>query len=187
MKKFDLEKLNTAITYTERIADGCNPLNNVPLEDNDILNNPNLIRCMYFIKEVLEEVRSNNGLVGGKREKSASIPFPTEILDEFTYKEDLSITYVLRQIYEPIAELNVKKISAAKITAALKEEGYLLEENNPETGKNRKVPSKKGEELGIYLEEREYNGRMYQSVVYNRKAQEYIVTMLKRMLEGAGI
>lgn len=55
MEKADLTKLSVAITYVERMADGCNPVNNVPLEEDDVLNNPNIIRCMYFIKEVSKE------------------------------------------------------------------------------------------------------------------------------------
>lgn len=183
MKKFDSIKIDTAIKYVERIAEGCNPVNNNPLEDNDVLNNPNIIRCMYFIKDVLEEVQRNDGIVGGKGMTAETVPFPTEILDEFEYKEDQSITHVLNQIFEPVAELNVKKISVMKIVALLKEEGFLLEETNPETGKTMKVPSIKGKELGIYMVEREYNGRTYQSVTYNKNAQEYIVARIKRLME----
>ena len=183
MKQFDQTKLDVAIKYVERLADGCNPVNNVPLENEDILNNPNIIRCMYFIKDVLEEVRRNGGVIGGKAGKASALPFPIEVLDEFTYTEDKSITHVLNQIYEPIADMNVKKVSVTKVTAALKEEGYLLDEPNPETGKTRKIPSAKGKQLGIYLVEREYNGRMYESVTYNKNAQEYVVGLIKKLAE----
>lgn len=183
MKQFDQSKLDIAIKYVERIAYGCNPVNNIPLENDDILNNPNIIRCMYFIKDVLEEVRSNDGMIGGKTGKEPALPFPLEILDRFSYVEDKSITHVLNQIYEPIAELNVKKVSVTKVTATLKKEGYLLDESNPETGKTRKVPSTKGRELGIYMVEREYNGRVYQSVTYNQNAQEYVVRLIRKLAE----
>lgn len=183
MKQFDQAKLDIAIKYVERIVDGCNPGNNVPLENDDILNNPNIMRCMYFIKDVLKEVRSNGGIIGGKNGKEPALPFPIDVLDNFTYAEDKSITHVLNQIYEPMSDLNVKKISVTKVTAALKEEGYLLDEPNLETGKTRKVPSEKGRELGIYLIEREYNGRMYQSVTYNKNAQEYVVELIRKLAE----
>ena len=98
-------------------------MNNVPLENGDILNNPNIIRCMYFIKDVLEEVQRNGGMVGGKVGKEPALPFPIEVLNYFTYVEDKSITHVLKQIYEPIADMNVKKVSVTKVTAALKQEG----------------------------------------------------------------
>lgn len=183
MKQFEQEKLAVAIKYVERIADGCNPVNNVPLENGDILNNPNIIRCMYFIKDVLEEVQRNGGMVGGKVGKEPALPFPIEVLNGFTYVEDKSITHVLNQIYEPIADMNVKKVSVTKVTAALKEEGYLLDEPNPETGKTRKVPSAKGQELGIYTIKREYNGRMYESVTYNQNAQRYVVELIEKLAE----
>ena len=97
--------------------------------------------------------------------------------------EDKSITHVLNQIYEPIVDMNVKKVSVTKVTAALKEEGYLLDEPNPETGKMRKMPSMKGRELGIYLVERAYNGRMYESVTYNQNAQRYVVELIRKLIE----
>lgn len=184
MKPFEHAKLDVAIKYVEQIADGCNPVNNVPLENDDVLNNPNIIRCMYFVKDVLEEVRNNGGMIGGKVGKEPALLFPIEILDSFTYVEDKSITHVLNQIYEPIADMNVKKVSVTKVTATLKEEGYLLDEPNPETGKTRKVPSAKGRELGIYMVEREYNGRMYESVTYNKNAQEYVVELIRKLTEG---
>ncbi len=183
MRQFDQTKLDVAIKYVERIADGCNPVNNVPLENDDILNNPNIIRCMYFIKDVLKEVRNNDCIIGGKSGKEPALPFPIEILDRFSYVEDKSITHVLNQIYEPIVSMNVKKVSVTKVTAALKEEGYLLDEPNAETGKTRKVPSKKGRELGIYTIEREYNGRMYESVTYNQNAQKYVVELIRKLVE----
>ena len=99
MKRFDQAKLNVAIKYVERMADGCNPVNNTALDNNDILNNPNIIRCMYFIKDILEEVQNNGGIVGGKHGKEPALPFPIEILDRFSYAEDKSITHVLNQIY----------------------------------------------------------------------------------------
>ena len=184
MKQFEQSKLDVAIKYVERIADGCNPVNNVPLENDDILNNPNIIRGMYFIKDVLEEVQRNDGMIGGKVGKEPVLPFPIEILDSFIYVEDKSITHVLNQVYEPIANMNVKKVSVTKITAALKEEGYLLDEPNPETGKTRKVPSMRGRELGIYTVEREYNGRIYESVTYNQDAQKYVVELIRKLVEG---
>ena len=183
MKQFEQAKLEIAIKYVERLADGCNPVNNIPLENDDILNNPNIIRCMYFVKDVLEEVQRNGGMIGGKAGKEPVVPFPIEILDSFTYVEDKSITHVLNQIYEPIADMNVKKVSVTKVTAALKEEGYLLDEPNPETGKTRKVPSTKGKAVGIYMLEREYNGRMYESVTYNKNAQEYVVQLIRKLVE----
>lgn len=45
------------------------------------------------------------------------------------------------------------------------------------------MPSMKGRELGIYLVEREYNGRTYESVTYNKNAQEYVVGLIRKLTE----
>lgn len=67
MEAVDLKKLETAILYIQRIADGKNPINNVVAKEDSVLNDPNIIRCMYFAKEVLAEVKKNNGYIGKRR------------------------------------------------------------------------------------------------------------------------
>lgn len=69
MKRFDLEKLDKSIIYAQRMADGRVPYSNQPMEDG-ILNNPNVIRCMFFIEDVLKEVKANGGIVGGEAKGS---------------------------------------------------------------------------------------------------------------------
>ena len=63
------EKLEKAIIYVDRIANGCNPVNNSPLTNDSVLNNPNVIRCMYFIKDILKEVYDNGGVISKKNKK----------------------------------------------------------------------------------------------------------------------
>ena len=56
MASVDMRKLDTAITYIQRIAEGCNPVNNMVAREDSVLNNPNVIRCMFFVKEILDEM-----------------------------------------------------------------------------------------------------------------------------------
>lgn len=62
----DIKKLETAILYIQRIVNGNNPVNNMPLEDDAVLNNQNVTRCMSFVKDVLEEIKKNDGYIGRK-------------------------------------------------------------------------------------------------------------------------
>ena len=48
----DQKKLDIAIAYISRMADGSNPVNNRPMPEHEILNDPNVIRCMFFVKEI---------------------------------------------------------------------------------------------------------------------------------------
>ena len=184
METVDMSKLEVAIKYVQRIADGCNPVSNVPMEDDAILNNPNVIRCMFFIKEVLEEVHRNDGVIAGKKTKPKKEPFPFEILKEFHYQEDKSISHLLAQVHAPIEEMDIKKISPQTVTAWLKSAGYLTVEYCAEVKKESTMPTEKGKQLGIYTEVRDYGNRTYLAVIYNRSAQEFIVENLERIVNG---
>ena len=88
MKEFDLDKLEKAIIYAERMADGREPYSNKPVE-NEVLNNPNVIRSMFFIREVLQAVKANGGVVGGRQPKTVpAASFPFEVLEQFEYEVD---------------------------------------------------------------------------------------------------
>ena len=102
MEAVDLKKLETAILYIQRIAEGKNPVNNVAADEDSILNNPNVIRCMYFAKEVLEEVKKNNGYIGKKKSKKDMLKFPVGSLASFQYREDKPITKFVEHVEEII-------------------------------------------------------------------------------------
>lgn len=57
MEVVDTKKLEIAIQYLHRITEGRNPVNNIPVDDDSVIKNPNVVRCMLFIKEVLEHSR----------------------------------------------------------------------------------------------------------------------------------
>lgn len=184
MEKIDLVKLDTAILYVQRIAEGYNPITNEEADEDTVLNNPHVIRCMYFVKNVLEEVRRNDGKMALTKTRSKKIAFPFEVLKEFTYQEDTSISYLLQQIHKPLEGMNVKKISTQVVTNWLKKAGYLTEEYHPEVKKVSTMPTEKGKELGIYTEVRMFSTHAYLSVIYNQNAQEFIVKNLEMIVNG---
>lgn len=184
MEIIDIKKLNVAINYVQRIAEGRNPVNNMPTEENSVLNDPNIIRCMFFIKEVLEGVRSNGGLSGNKKSNSKKGPFPFDCLKEFHYQEDKSIAHLLMQINAPVKGRDIRKIAPQAITNWLKKEGYLTVEYCPEVGQESTVPTDKGKALGIYTEIRKYPANTYLAVIYNRNAQEFLVRNMEVIVNG---
>lgn len=66
MDVVDTKKLETAILYLQRITEGRNPVNNMPADEDSVIHNPNVVRCMLFMKEILEEVKRNDGYIGRK-------------------------------------------------------------------------------------------------------------------------
>ena len=184
MSAIDITKLEVAIKYIERMAEGSNPVNNQPLEDDAVLNNPNVVRCLYFVTDVLKAVRANDGVIGRKRKKEQE-PFPFEILSEFRYRSDTSISHLMQQINEPIEDKDIKKISYNSVTKGLKLLGYLEEKYNDELKKNITMPTPRGEAIGLYCEKRTpTNGRTYFIVMYNEQAQYFIVNNLCNIING---
>ncbi|MCD7745526.1 MAG: hypothetical protein LUI13_09645 [Lachnospiraceae bacterium] len=185
MEAIDRNKLDTAISYVERIADGKNPVTGVEVGEDTVLNNPNVIRCMFFIKEVLEGVRCNGGYIGSKPKKSELADFPLDLLQSYTYREDKPITKLVEQLNEPVDESQHRKLSYKPITQWLKLNGFLQDDFNTELNKNVTEPTEKGRQIGISSEKRRsMAGAEYIRVIYGREAQEFIVQNLERILNG---
>ena len=186
MEVVDTKKLEIAIQYLHRITEGRNPVNNIPVDDDSVIKNPNVVRCMLFIKEVLEEVKRNDGYIGRRprtNRDSSKQEYPLEALKEFRYSEDKSVTRLVDQINN-LADMTVyQRITYIPITAWLKQNGYLGEEQTEENGKKRTVVTDKGREKGIRSElRRNAKDQEYVYITYGRTAQEFIVSNMDKIL-----
>ena len=185
MESIDMKKLETAIVYLQRIADGNNPINNLPADEDSVLNNPNVIRCMFFVKDILEEVKRNDGYIGKKAKKSDKLDFPIEMLKSFVYREDKAISRFVDQLNEGLDDNIYKKLNYKPITQWLKLNEFLQEEESLEFKKTITMPTQKGIQLGIRAERRSNSGGMeYMMLIYEKQAQEYIVQNLEKILYG---
>ena len=182
---FSVEKLDIALTYIGRMAEGKNPVNNRPMPNDAALENPNVIRCMFFVRDVLAQVKDNDGYVKGRKPRQAKEVVPAaELASRFTYRADKPVSFLLRQIYEPVEDRNVKRLSAVNVTSWLRANGYLKEERSEEEGKSVVVPTEKGKSVGIYSETREKYGKSYSLNIYGKDAQELIVRNLQKIESG---
>ena len=189
MENIDVQKLSVAIEYVNRLANGNNPLNNAPLADDEVLDNPNIIRCMFFVRDVLKMVYNNGGVITEKtkKKKTKSVPFPEELLSQFEYRQDQSINNFINQLYEPLADKDIRKISGTTIAQRLEGNGYIKTEYNEEMEKEIRVPTEKGMAIGMRVERRE--GRppypsVFYTIIYNQQAQEFLVANFISLLSG---
>ena len=173
------EKLEKAIIYVDRIANGCNPVNNSPLTNDSVLNNPNVIRCMYFIKDILKEVYDNGGVVS-KKNKNYNKKFDFQLLNKYKYIENKSISKIVRQINELITDASMEPLKAKPIITWLKDNGYIIHGviNNLEGS----IITEKGKSIGMYNEIQTFQNRTYIALLYNEKAQEFLINNLKYIL-----
>ena len=185
MDVVDTKKLETAIMYLQRITEGHNPVNNMPVGEDSVMNNPNVVRCMFFIKDVLEQIKRNDGYIGRKPRKSRGNKpsMPLDCLKEFKYSGDKSITRFTDQICELYDVGEYEKLTYEPITKWLKLKGYLFEKFDAEFNKKVTEPTEKGIEAGIKAERRtRANGDGYIYIVYDQKAQELIAQNMEQIL-----
>ncbi|MDO4408721.1 MAG: hypothetical protein Q4C16_07250 [Eubacteriales bacterium] len=188
MGSYDLKRLEVAIQYIRRMAEGRNPVTNKPAPQNDVLTNVNVNRCLKFVEEILSDVHSAGGQVGAPPRKSSapkpslSETFPYEILTEFQYEQDQQISYLLNQIGRPLPEDQKMPVAATLVTTWLRENGYLEKRMMEDIGKENSVPTEKGRELGLYSEKAGMGQNMYYRVYYNENAQRFIVDHFRQIL-----
>ena len=53
----DMEKLNTAKVWIEKLANGVNPLTDETVKDGDLINNVHISRCLFYVAELLGEIK----------------------------------------------------------------------------------------------------------------------------------
>jgi len=184
----ELEKIRYAKKYIDNLADGINPINNMPLPEDTILNDVHLSRCFFFVSDILRMVIDNGGAVTKRTQgtiKNSSLP-PFTLTDEQRYSIELSATPVMiRYFTERINNLidtdAMRKLKVTAFTNWLLGNGMLYEEvvNN----QKRKKPTQLGEELGIYSEEREGQYGRYLATLYNESAQRYLVNNLDEIIK----
>lgn len=76
----ELEKIEYAKSFIDKLANGINPLDNTPIPDNDIANNVRLSRCFFCVSDILRQVIENGG---------TSVPKnPKQRKKEFTLTEE---------------------------------------------------------------------------------------------------
>ena len=186
MEVVDTKKLEIAIQYLQRITEGHNPVNNIPVDDDSAIKNPNVVRCMLFIKEVLEEVKRNDGYIGRRprtNRDSSKQEYPLDALKEFRYSEDKSVSRLVDQ-FNGLTDLTVfQKLTYKPIIAWLKQNGYLRDEQDEGTSKKHTLVTEKGSEVGIKSELRkDSKGQEFIYITYSRTAQEFIVSNMDKIL-----
>lgn len=185
MEMFDTEKLDRAVGIIHQIAEGKDPLTGEKMEEDALLNDPVLIRDMFFIKEVLQAVRRNDGKVSAKTSGTGKKKFPLECLAEFEYEKDKPISRFLDQLKELAHDPNVKGIGTKSVTDWLRSMGFLEDHIDSVNNKKETVVTARGIDFGLYMQPRvSLYGREYTVILYGRSAQEYIVRNMEAILNG---
>ena len=181
--KSELDKLREMRDYMDDLAKGVDPTSGEILPKDTVLNNIQLSRCFFVMSDILRQVCENGGVVGQKR-RIALPPFslPNDMHGKILITvEPTMIKRFTDRINELVDTGTMQKLKVTALTSWLVSSGYLSEEMVNE--KKRKIPTKKGEKLGIHSEPREGQYGSYLAVLYNENAQRILISNLDQIID----
>lgn len=184
----ELETMMRAKQYIESLANGKNPLTGQNVNDDDIINNIRISRCLFYVSGVLQKVIDNGGEVQKvKSKKSQREEFNLTDEQKSNLKPDklsLSSSKITALINDQIDTEKMKKLKVTTLNSWLVSIGLLTEETTP-IGKTRKIPTSDGEMLGLSETEFTDNRGSVKYVIYNTNAQQFIFDNIDSVIEFA--
>lgn len=175
----ELEKMERARVYLDKLANGVDPLTDQELPNDTILNNVRLARCFFYASDVLRRVIENGGEIQNtKKTKKASFALTPDQIASFRISQTpISISDLVEKINSVIDTESMKKISTTAITNWLLEKGFL-QEIVKEDGKKSRRPTQEGNDIGLSTEDRITVRGSFTVVLYNADAQSFILDHL---------
>lgn len=172
----ELEKIEYAKSFIDKLANGINPIDDLPVPEGDIVNNVRLSRCFFYVSDILRQVIENGGINAQvvKKVKKTAFSLSNE------QRAQLNISHIPLTVSEIADYLNslidteaMTKLTATIITNWLVDIG-LLEVYERRDGKKSKRPTSAGMDMGIITEERSGQYGNYTVVMYPPEMQQFI-------------
>ena len=177
----ELEKMQRAKMYIDKLANGINPVDDTPVSENDIVNNVRISRCLFYISEILDRVIENNGVVNA----AAKVAFSASKIDRRevrTSDTPLQISTFAKRINALADSSGMKRIGPSKISKWLVASGYLAENIITVQKEIKEVHiTPKATEIGLIVQEKvdTKTGEVKNNIVLTRSAQQYILDNLE--------
>ena len=180
----DLEIMQRAKLYVDKLANGINPVTEKPVSDEDSVSNVRISRCLFYVSDVLRKVIDNREI--GSKKGAERLPFyisPEQLGNYSISEKPITISQMAARVNSLVDTKSMRKFGYRYIFAFLTENGYLKQVLS-EDGKSARVPTEKGFEIGIIQEDRlGQAGYRYTVNLLTEKAQLFILDNMDRILE----
>ena len=179
----ELETLQRAKMYMEKLANGINPIDGSAIPDEDVVNNVRLSRCFFYVADVLRQVIDNGGTAPQKRIKKEPFSLPVEKRKEYAFSDvPVTISGIVERINNLMQNENTVKLTTSVVLDWLVSIDALRIEPTTE-GHSAKRPTAQGAMLGIGVDTRNGVNGPYSVVVYDRAAQQFLLDNIDAALE----
>lgn len=181
----ELEKIEYAKSFIDKLANGINPLDDSPVAEGDVVNNIRLSRCFFYVSDILRQVIENGGIspVKSSRQKKNDFCLTPEERERLQLSDlPLTVSEIVNNLNSAVDLEKTKKISTTAITNWLLSLG-LLETVTMPNGKNKRIPTSDGNGLGIFTEERTGQYGTYLTVLFSLNAQQFICDNIEAIID----
>lgn len=175
----ELEMIQRAKIYMEKLAMGINPLDDRPVPEEDLINNVRISRCFTFTAQMLGRMMETQKKPSKKR-PPLSLDFDKRNEFEFS-DEPIPVSHVVKRLNTLLKDERMLKFNSSDITTWLVELQLLYSKASSD-GKYFRCPTPRGTELGITLQIRTNTGGPYHVVVYDKSAQQFILDNLDAII-----
>lgn len=114
----ELEKIEYAKSFMDKLANGINPLDDSQIPEEDIANNVRLSRCFFYVSDILRQVIENGGVrpVKVAKPRKQEFALTEEQRSRIQISErPLPISEIANRLNELIDAETTKKLSATAI------------------------------------------------------------------------
>ena len=177
----ELETVKRAKMYMDKLAQGIDPISDLEMPDDAVLNNVRLARCFFYVSDLLGQVIANGGMVGGKSKRQAFTVTSDQLSRVQISREPVRISQLVEMINAVVDDSQMRKLSTTSITNWLLEKGFL-EKQTLVDGKSKRVPTPNGRIIGLSTQIRQGQYGEYLAVFYSPEAQRFVLDHLAEMI-----
>lgn len=178
----DIDKIKKARVVLDKMANGINPVDGTKITEESFLNDPRIIRCLFFVNEILQ--RTIDGDLQDKNLDRKKLPFVITAEEKARVEfpaEEIGVNAFAQCINKVINPNVSKKLTGLELNKGLKRMGILGELVDNE-GKKKTIVPEGSEKYGIRTLLVNYNGTEYEKVIFDKKAVQHLLDNLENIM-----
>jgi hypothetical protein len=178
----DIEKIKKARIVLDKMANGVNPVDGSRIGEESFLNDPRIIRCLFFVNDILN--MAINGELEDRNTDRKKLPFviTEEERAQVIFPEyDIGVNAFSQCINKVINPHESKKLSGMELNKQLKKMGILGEQENGQ-GKKKTIVPEESIKYGIHTVLVNYNGAEYEKVVFDSSGVSFLLENLEKIM-----
>ncbi len=179
----EMDKLQRAKEYLEKLAQGIDPFTDEELAQDTVLNNVRLSRCFFYVADVLRQVIANGGHISGAAGGQPFFITNEELARVEISETPIPVSVFVKAVNEAAFEPPRKKLSVLSVTNWLVKEGYL-KSLETEPGSHKRVLTETSASIGMSCEQREGARGAYEIMLYDKNAQRFLLDNIKNIINA---